>query len=95
MRPLFRSLFLLSLAAAPLAFAASPAPAPTASKAAATASSSPAAEPSSDDAALVRSQVQDLESTLNGVRREFAQIREQEDARGRVIGDPNDHPLWP
>jgi TolA-binding protein len=95
MRPLFRSLFLLSLAAAPLAFAASPAPALTASNAAATASSSPAAKPSSDDAALVRSQVQDLESTLNGLRREFAQIREQEDARGRVIGDPNDHPLWP
>jgi hypothetical protein len=29
------------------------------------------------------------------MRRELGQLREQEDARARVIGDPNDHPNWP
>jgi hypothetical protein len=29
------------------------------------------------------------------VRSELVQFREQEDARTRVIGDANDHALWP
>ncbi len=97
MRPLIRSLFLLSLAASPLALAETPAPAliaptVTASAAASTAASS---EQSAKDAALVRSKVQELEATIDGMRRELAQLREQEEARARVIGDPNVHSLWP
>ncbi len=97
MRSLIRSLFLLSLSAAPLAFAGTPAKALAESTGAvsATATDSASAELDSRDVAMVRTQVLDLETTLKGMRRELAQIQEQEDARARVIGDPNDHPLWP
>ena len=98
MHGLMRSLFLLSLTAAPLAVAgsAAPATASTTSAVSSTASDSASAvEATPRETALLRAQVQDLEATLNGMRTELARIREQEDARARVIGDPNVHPLWP
>jgi septal ring factor EnvC (AmiA/AmiB activator) len=97
MRPLIRSLFLLSLAAAPLAVGGTTAPAATSSSAVVsdTASDSASVESSSREEALLRSQVQDLESTVNGMRRELERVREEEDSRVRVIGDPNVHSLWP
>jgi hypothetical protein len=97
MRPLIRSLFLLSLAASPLALAETPAAALVApiQALASTATTSASVGASDKDAALVRSQVQELEATVDGMRRDLAQLREQEDARTRVIGDPNVHSLWP
>jgi hypothetical protein len=100
MRPLVRSLFLLSLAAAPLAVAATPqsVPSPTSAVPAAANSAAavdPAAELTPADAAGLRAHVQDLEATLNGMRRELARLREEEDARTRDIGDPNVHAMWP
>lgn len=93
MRPMFRSLFLLSLAAAPMAFAGTPASADTASSV--LASAMPSDRVISTEADTLRVQVRDLKSNLDVVRGELAQLREQEDARTRVIGDPNDHALWP
>ncbi|HET6982529.1 MAG TPA: hypothetical protein VFI53_10315 [Myxococcaceae bacterium] len=90
---MFRSLFLLSLAAAPMAFAGTPAALDTASNV--VASATPSDKVISTEADTVRAQVQDLKSNLDVVRGELAQLREQEDARTRVIGDPNDHALWP
>ena len=97
MRSMIRSLFLLSMSAAPLALAATPEKAITPSTAEMSSSASDRASPEieSKDLAQVRLQVSDLEAALKGLRRELGQIREQEDARARVIGDPNDHPNWP
>ena len=92
MRPMFRSLFLLSLAAAPMAFGSTPAPADTASSV--VVSATPSDKVISTEADSLRAQVQVLKSNLDGVRSEIAQLREQEDARTRV-GDANDHALWP
>ena len=93
MRPMIRSLFLLSLAAAPMALAGTPASAVPASNVGVSAAASD--KLSSTDAERLRVQLQELRSNLDGVRSELAQVREQEDARTRVIGDPNDHALWP
>jgi hypothetical protein len=93
MRPMFRSLFLLSLAAAPMAFAGTPASADTASGV--VVSAMPSDKVISTEADALRAQVQVLKSNLDGVRSELVQLREQEDARTRVIGDANDHALWP
>lgn len=97
MRPMIRSLFLLSLSAAPLALAATPEKAITPSTAEMSSSASDSASPEVDsrELAQVRLQVSDLESALKGLRHELGQIREQEDARARVIGDPNVHSNWP
>ena len=99
MHGLMRSLFLLSLTAAPLAIAGTATPSPTSTDSAVStsASNSPSVSVglSLPETALLRAQVQDLEATLNGMRRELARIREEEDARARVIGDPNVHPFWP
>jgi hypothetical protein len=97
MRSMIRSLFLLSLSAAPLALAATPEKAitPSTAEMSSSATDSAPAEVDSRDLAQVRVQVSDLESALKGLRRELGQLREQEDARARVIGDPNDHPNWP
>lgn len=93
MRPMFRSLFMLSLASAPMAFAGTPASAVTASNVVVSATASD--KVSSREAESLLAQVQELKSNLDGVRTELAQVREQEDARTRVIGDPNEHALWP
>jgi hypothetical protein len=94
-----RSLFLLSLAAAPLANAATPpTPASASTQVVAAMPSDTPVEttiPVSGEAALLRARVQELETALGGVRRELARIREEEDARARVIGDPNVHSMWP
>ena len=92
MRPMFRSLFLLSLAAAPMAFAGTPAPADTASGV--VVSATPSDKVISTEADSLRAQVQVLKSNLDGVRSELAQLRERENAR-TVIGDASDHALWP
>jgi len=98
MRSLIRSAFLLSLAAASLASAnptesATP-PAATYTDESAAAKSS--AKPLSlEEQAVLRVHVDELEATLNGMRKELSRLREEEDARARVIGDPNSHPLWP
>jgi len=88
MRPLFRAAFLLSLAAAPLASAkpTEPTTPPAATYTDASAAANGATKPLS---------LEELESTINGMRKELARLREEEDARTRVIGDPNSHPLWP
>ncbi|HEY1905699.1 MAG TPA: hypothetical protein VGG91_06640 [Myxococcaceae bacterium] len=90
---MFRSLFLLSLAAAPMAFAGTPASGDTVSSVVVSATRSD--KVISTEADSLRAQVQVLKSNLDGVRSELAQLREQEDARTRVIGDANDHALWP
>ncbi len=97
MRPMIRSLFLLSLSAAPLALAATPEKAitPSTTEMSSSASDSAPVEAGSRDLAQVRLQVLDLESALKSLRRELGQIRDQEDARARVIGDPNVHANWP
>jgi hypothetical protein len=96
MRPLIRSLFLLSLAAAPLALAANPSPGAVASAGEVFAtSSSVSAEPSAEDAALVETQVRELGTTIDDLRREVNLREEQDAARESVIGDPNVHSLWP
>ena len=97
MRPLIRSLFLLCFAAAPIAAAATPAteavsPAGTVSAAA---SDAVFVEPSTKDTALIGPEVQELATTIDGLRRALAQLLEQEEVRSRIIGDPNDHLLWP
>jgi hypothetical protein len=98
MRSLIRSAFLLSLAAAPLAVAnpAMPASPPAASDTdAATAAETTVRPMDLEEQALLRVHGEELEATINGMRKELARLREEEDARARVIGDPNDHPLWP
>jgi len=94
MRPLIRSLFLLSLSAAPLALAATPAKAvPAPAEAVSTAAADTA--PASGDVTGVRTQVRELEATLNSVRREVAQLQEQEAViRNRGISEPVDHFNW-
>ena len=94
MRPLIRSLFLLSLAASPLALAGVPAPVVNASNAVATATVSGSTSPGADEAAL-RTEVQELESSVADARRELARVRTQDEVQANVVGDPNDHPLWP
>ncbi|MGZ3446126.1 MAG: hypothetical protein ACXWK8_06120 [Myxococcaceae bacterium] len=92
MRPLIRSLFLLSLSAAPLALAATPAKAVPQST---EVSDTTSVEPAPGDVTRVRTQVRDLEATLNDVRREVALLREQEAAiRTRGISEPVDHFNW-
>ena len=96
MQRLMRSLFLLSLTAAPLAVAGTAAPVPTESAVSSTPSGSPSARLEAiHENALLHAQVQDLEATVNGMRQALQRIRDEEDARARVIGDPNVHPLWP
>ncbi len=92
MRSLIRSLFLLSLSAGSLAVAATPAKGiPQSTEAA----DSPSVEPASGDVTRVRTQVRVLQATLNDVRREVAQLREQEAAiRTHGIGEPVDHFNW-
>ncbi len=94
MRTMIRSLFLLSLSAASLALAASPAKAvPASDEAVSTAAA--ANTPASGDVTGVRTQVRDLEATLNNVRREVAQLQEQEAAiRARGISEPVEHFNW-
>ena len=93
MRPMFRSLFLLSLAAAPMALAGTPASADTASSV--VVSATPSDKVIATEADSLRAQVEVLKSNLDGVRGELAQVRNQEEARTRLIGDANDHALWP
>ena len=94
MRPLIRSLFLLSLSAAPLALAATPAKAvPASAEAVSTAAADPRRPPVTSPAFAPRSAI--LEATLNNVRREVAQLQEQEAAiRTRGISEPVDHFNW-
>lgn len=94
MHPLTRSLFLLSLSAAPLAVAAGPAKAVTPSAEVASTATVVPVEPTSQDVARVRTDVLDLEATLNGIRREVAQLREQADAETRALGEPVDQFHW-
>ncbi|MGZ6070738.1 MAG: hypothetical protein ACXWK8_05940 [Myxococcaceae bacterium] len=51
-------------------------------------------EPTSKDVARVRTEVRDLEATLNAIRREVAQLREQADAETRALGEPVDQFHW-
>jgi TolA-binding protein len=98
MQRLMRSLFLLSLTAAPLAVAGTAAPAPTSTESAVSSTPSDSTSARLDaihENALLHAQVQDLEATVNGMRKTLQRIRDEEDARARVIGDPNVHPLWP
>jgi hypothetical protein len=94
MRPLIRSLFLLSLAASPLALAGVPAQVVNASNAVATATASGSTSQDVDEAAL-RTQVQELEAAVADARRELAQVRTQDEVNANVVGDRDDHPLWP
>ena len=94
MRPLIRSLFLLSVAASPLALAEVPAPVVNASNAVATATASGSTSSDVDEAGL-RAKVQELQSALADVRHELAEVRTQDEVSANVVGDPNDHPLWP
>ena len=41
---------------------------------------------------LFGTQVRELEATVDGMQRELARLRDEEDARLRVIGDPDVHP---
>jgi TolA-binding protein len=98
MRSLIRSAFLLSLAAAPLAAANSTEPGtpPAANYTDESAAAKTTARPLNlEEQAVLRVHVDELEATLTGMRGELARLREEQDARARVIGDPNDHPLWP
>lgn len=91
MRPMIRSLFLLSLAAAPLAIAGTPAKAVTPEVVSAAVSDTTG----SSDVASVVTKVLDLEATLNGMRHEIAQLREQEAvARTRGFSEPVDQFNW-
>jgi len=98
MRPLIRSLFLLSLAAAPLA-AANPTESANSPAATYTDDSSPAKTSGNQltlaEEAVLRVHVDELEAALNSTRKEVARLREEQEARERVIGDPNNHPMWP
>jgi len=96
-RPLIRSLFLLSLTAAPLALAANPSPGALASAGAvsATPTSSSSLQPRSEDIDQVETQVSELEATIDGLRREVSLIQEKDYARTLAIGDPDVHSLWP
>ena len=94
MRPLFRAAVLLSLAAAPLAVANPESASPTSTSSDSTVMVKQDSK-STAEAAVLQTRVNDLEATVKGLRSELAKVQEQEDARVRVIGDPNDHPLWP
>ena len=94
MRPLIRSLFLLSLSAAPLAVAGSPAKAITPSAEVVSATTVASVEPASQDVARVRTEVRDLEATLDAIRSEVAQLREQADAQARALVEPVDQFHW-
>ena len=95
MRPLIRSLFLLSLTAAPLALAANSSPVASAGAESAT-SAAASLEPQSEDLNQVETDVRDLGATIDDLRREVSRIQENDDAaRMLVIGDPNVHSLWP
>ena len=91
MRPLIRSMFLLSLAVSPLALAEAPAANVKDQVATATASGSTSAD---IDEATLRTDVQELELAVANVRSELAKVRTQ-DERTDVVGAVNDHPLWP
>jgi len=94
MRPLIRSLFLLSLSAAPLALAANPSPVASAAAVSATSTAVPV-QPQSEGLDQVEADVRELETTFDSLRREVTMIQEQDDARTLLIGDPDVHPLWP
>ena len=94
MRPLFRSLFLLSLTAAPVVLAANPSPVASAATASAT-SAGESRQPRSEDLDQVETQVRELEATIDGLRREVSLIQEKDYARTLAIGDPDVHSLWP
>jgi len=91
MRPLIRSLFMLSLAAGSLAVAS---PAEQAVATTVPAATSPV-KVHADETIFIHSEVEELKSEVAGVRRALAEIRKQEDGRTGVIGDPNNHSLWP
>ena len=93
MRPLIRSMFLLSLAVSPLALAEVPAPAVIASDTVVTATASGPSSSDIDEANL-RTTIQELEIAVANARREIAEVRAQDDATD-VVGAVNDHPLWP
>ena len=40
-------------------------------------------------------QIDDLRKELDAVRSELNAQRERDDRRQELLGDPNDHPLWP
>jgi len=93
MRLLIRSLCLLSLAVSPMALAGVPTAVNTSN---AMVSATATGAPSSDvNQAGLRTKVQELETTLADVRRELAEVRTQDEVRANVVGDQNDHPLWP
>ncbi len=93
MRPLIRSMFLLSLAVSPLALAEVPAPAANVLNEVATATASGSTSSDVDEAGL-RTEVQELELAVAEFRRQLAEVRTQNDASD-VVGAVNDHPLWP
>jgi len=97
MNPLTRSMFLLSLAVAPLAAAATPSAALFAftEVSSATAPEIAPVKSGSLDNAFVQSEVQALETKVDGMREELSDLRARDEARARVIGDPNVHSLWP
>ena len=94
-RPLIRSLFLLSLTAAPLALAANPSPGALASAGAVSATPTSSSSLRSEDIDQVETQVSELEATIDGLRREVSLIQEKDYARTLAIGDPDVHSLWP
>jgi hypothetical protein len=93
MRPLIRSMFLLSLAVSPLALAEVPAQDVNASNAVAIATGSGSTSSDFDGAGL-RTEIQELELAVAVVRRELAEVRTQDDG-ANVVSAQNDHPLWP
>jgi len=95
MRPLIRSLFLLSLTAAPVVLAANPSPVASAGVVAATSTAAVPVQPQSEELDQVEADVRELEATFDSLRREVTLIQEQDDARTLLIGDPDVHPLWP
>jgi len=90
MRTLIRSLFILSLAAGSLAVAS-----PAEKAMATTVPAATAQDRLADETIVVPSDVEELKATVEGVQRAVAEIQKREDARAAVIGDPNDHSLWP
>jgi len=52
-------------------------------------------ERTANDTSSVRSEVEALVRSTDGLRRDVARLQQQDDARVRTIGDLNDHPLWP
>ena len=93
MRPMIRSMFLLSLTVSPLALAEVPARAANVMDEVATATASGSTSSELGEAGL-RNEIQELEVAVASVRRELAEVRTQDDASD-VVGAVNDHPLWP